>query len=390
MVFQNLTNSDTFYNSLNSNDQDALDSAAGGNFLDKMPQEGLAIIESKSKVRYSRSRANDSRDYALADSGASINLLPLFYLKKLELETLTPTEDVSSLPNVPISHPMGMSRGSVPLDGLHFDDKLQFVEEPVEIIVREVKRLKRSRIPLVKVRWNSRRGPEFTWEREDQFRKKYPHLFTKTAPSFSWVVFLRTKDETSAILKDFIRQIENQLNQKVKTIRSDNGTEFKNKEKDGIDVGDSEKEDDSAQDCFILPIWPSYSSTNTPAVTTDDKKAGPREEEQVFIDDLERLKKQEKEAYEDAEALNKKFETLVIKEGVTAVFMRTPSCDPTHSDEDASGNTSIEKTVVNVSPIPTSRIHSTHPRALILGDPNSTVQIRSKVNTSSGAHAFVS
>ncbi|GJX83598.1 putative reverse transcriptase domain-containing protein [Tanacetum coccineum] len=43
--------------------------------------------------------------------------------------------------------------------------------------------LKRSRIPLVKVRWNSKRGPEFTWEREDQFRKKYPHLFTKNAPS---------------------------------------------------------------------------------------------------------------------------------------------------------------------------------------------------------------
>ncbi|GJZ52428.1 hypothetical protein Tco_0606943 [Tanacetum coccineum] len=49
-----------FYNSLNSNDQDALDSAADGNFLDKMPQEGLAIIESKSKVRYSRSRATAS------------------------------------------------------------------------------------------------------------------------------------------------------------------------------------------------------------------------------------------------------------------------------------------------------------------------------------------
>ncbi|GJT60193.1 hypothetical protein Tco_1003726 [Tanacetum coccineum] len=74
---------------------------------------------------------------------------------------------------------------AVPLDGLHFDDKLQFVEEPVEIMDREVKRLKRSRIPLVKVRWNSKRGPEFTWEREDQFRKKYPHLFTKTAPSTS-------------------------------------------------------------------------------------------------------------------------------------------------------------------------------------------------------------
>nr|GFD07886.1 putative reverse transcriptase domain-containing protein [Tanacetum cinerariifolium] len=59
----------------------------------------------------------------------------------------------------------------VPLDGLHFDDKLHFVEEPVKIVDREVKRLKRSRIPLVKVQWNSKRGLEFTWEREDQFQK---------------------------------------------------------------------------------------------------------------------------------------------------------------------------------------------------------------------------
>ncbi|GJR38818.1 hypothetical protein Tco_1214502 [Tanacetum coccineum] len=73
----------------------------------------------------------------------------------------------------------------VPLDGLHFDDKLQFVEEPIEIMDQEVKWLKRSRIPIIKVRWNSRRGLEFNWEREDQFRKKYPYLFTKTAPSSS-------------------------------------------------------------------------------------------------------------------------------------------------------------------------------------------------------------
>ncbi|GJU23784.1 putative reverse transcriptase domain-containing protein [Tanacetum coccineum] len=50
----------------------------------------------------------------------------------------------------------------VPLEGLHIDDKLRFVEEPVEIMDREVKRLKQSRIPIVKVRWNLRRGPEFT------------------------------------------------------------------------------------------------------------------------------------------------------------------------------------------------------------------------------------
>nr|GFA68566.1 hypothetical protein [Tanacetum cinerariifolium] len=74
---------------------------------------------------------------------------------------------------------------AVPLDGLHFDDKLYFVKEPVEIVDCEVKRMKQSQIPLVKVRWNSKRGPEFTWEREDQFWKKYPHLFVKVASSSS-------------------------------------------------------------------------------------------------------------------------------------------------------------------------------------------------------------
>ncbi|GJQ89667.1 putative reverse transcriptase domain-containing protein [Tanacetum coccineum] len=74
---------------------------------------------------------------------------------------------------------------AVPLEGLHVDDKLRFVEEPIEIMDQEVKQLKQSHIPIVKVRWNSRRGPEFTWEREDQFQKKYPHLFTKLVPSSS-------------------------------------------------------------------------------------------------------------------------------------------------------------------------------------------------------------
>nr|GEY22089.1 hypothetical protein [Tanacetum cinerariifolium] len=48
------------------------------------------------------------------------------------------------------------------LDGLRIDDKLYFVKEPVEIMDREIKRLKKSRIPIIKVRWNSKRGPEFT------------------------------------------------------------------------------------------------------------------------------------------------------------------------------------------------------------------------------------
>ncbi|GJR49961.1 putative ribonuclease H-like domain-containing protein [Tanacetum coccineum] len=476
--------------------------------------------------------------------------------------------------------------------------------------------------------------------------KTYCLVITDDFSRFSWVFFLRTKDETSGILKDFIRQIENQLNQKVKTIRCDNGTEFKNRDviefcgskgikreysnartpqqngvaerknrtlieaartmladsflpntfwaeavstacyvlnrvlvtkphnktpyelltgkipiisyirpfgchvtilntidhlgkfagksdegflvgyslqskafrvynletkrveenlhitflenkpnvagkgptwlfdldyltdsmnyhpvrsenqanlhagqqeanqnagtEDIIDAGDSEKEDESDQDCFVLPIWPSYSST-TPASKSDDKREGPREEEQVFMDELERLKRQEKEANEEAEALRKKFEHLVIKEGAarpssTNIFstVSTPAkasstnlvntvslpvsiaslheglslSDPTNPKEDDSEIPPLKdiyqnstngifttssyddegavadftnlETVVNVSPIPTSRIHSTHPKALILGDPTSAVQTRSKLHKSSGAHAFVS
>nr|GEW82337.1 hypothetical protein [Tanacetum cinerariifolium] len=66
----------------------------------------------------------------------------------------------------------------VPLDEIQLDAKLNFVEEPVEILEREFKKLKRSRITIVKVRWNSKCGHEFTWEREDQMRLKYPHLFS--------------------------------------------------------------------------------------------------------------------------------------------------------------------------------------------------------------------
>ncbi|GJT05013.1 putative reverse transcriptase domain-containing protein [Tanacetum coccineum] len=97
-----------------------------------------------------------------------------------ELSRVHNTFHVSNLKKCYADEPL-----AVLLDGLHFNDKLQLVEEPIEIVDHEVKRLKRSRIPLIKVRWNSKRGPEFTWEREDQFKKKYPHLFTKTAPSSS-------------------------------------------------------------------------------------------------------------------------------------------------------------------------------------------------------------
>ncbi|GJW98600.1 hypothetical protein Tco_0180408 [Tanacetum coccineum] len=66
----------------------------------------------------------------------------------------------------------------IPMDEIQLDNKLHMIEEPVEIVDREVKRLKQSRIPIIKVRWNLQRGPKFTWEHEDQIKNKYPYLFT--------------------------------------------------------------------------------------------------------------------------------------------------------------------------------------------------------------------
>ncbi|GKE68092.1 hypothetical protein Tco_1526164 [Tanacetum coccineum] len=89
-----------------------------------------------------------------------------------QLSQVHSTFHVSNLKKCFVDKPL-----AIPLKEIQIDDKLNFIEEPVEIMNREVKRLKQSRIPIVKVCWNSRRGPEFTWEREDQMKKKYPHLF---------------------------------------------------------------------------------------------------------------------------------------------------------------------------------------------------------------------
>ncbi|GKC01815.1 putative ribonuclease H-like domain-containing protein [Tanacetum coccineum] len=169
-------------------------------------------------------------------------------------------------------------------------------------------------------------------------------VITDDFSRFSWTFFLRTKDETSAILKDFIRQIENQLNQKVKTIRCDNGTEFKNRDfiefcvlkgikreyinartpqQNGVAERKNRTLIEAARTMLadsFLPntFWAEAVSTacyvlNRVLVTkphnktpyellTENKRGDPREGEQVFLDDLARLQRQEKEANEEAEA----------------------------------------------------------------------------------------
>nr|GEV38160.1 putative reverse transcriptase domain-containing protein [Tanacetum cinerariifolium] len=82
---------------------------------------------------------------------------------------------------------------------LELPKKSSRVHKPVEIMDREVKRLKQRRISIFKVRWNSKRGLEFTWEREDQMQKKYPHLFTNSAPNTDADATFEVKEPKSEV-----------------------------------------------------------------------------------------------------------------------------------------------------------------------------------------------
>ncbi|GJT74482.1 hypothetical protein Tco_1041207 [Tanacetum coccineum] len=152
---------------------------------------------------------------------------------------------------------------------------------------------------------------------------------------------------------------ENQANQHAgqQEANQNAGTE------DIKEAGDSEQEDESAQDSCMPYAFLVF--INTPDLKTDEKRDGLREEEQVFMDELERLKRQEKEANEEAEALRKMFEHLVIKEGAaipssTNIF----STVSTPAKASMADFTNLE-TVVNVSPILTSRFTSLIRKAII-------------------------
>ncbi|GKD39219.1 hypothetical protein Tco_1259426 [Tanacetum coccineum] len=151
-------------------------------------------------------------------------------------------------------------------------------------------------------------------------------------------------------------------------------------------------EAESAQDYFVLPIWSSYTSTikslkaknegEKPNRNTDLKtnEKPVDQEDQAFLDELEILKRQEKEANDATKALRKDYDNP------NDVIFTNASYD----DEGAVADFTNLETIVNVSPIPTSRIHSIHPLTQILRDPKSAVQTRSKVNKSSRFYAFVS
>nr|GFB25238.1 hypothetical protein [Tanacetum cinerariifolium] len=111
--FSELHQLDTFYNALNPNDQDALDSAAGGNFLDKIPHECLSIIESKSKVRYSRSRVTDVR----SNANANLSSMNRFEKSLIEMKNsiVTPTAPLKAVTEVCVTCRSNHSYNQCPL-----------------------------------------------------------------------------------------------------------------------------------------------------------------------------------------------------------------------------------------------------------------------------------
>ncbi|GJR35705.1 putative reverse transcriptase domain-containing protein [Tanacetum coccineum] len=122
------------------------------------------IHETTKKIVKIRQRLQATRDRQRSYANILKRVDPLAYTLELpkELSNVHSTFHVSNLKKCLSDESL-----VIPMKELQLEDKLNFVEEPVEIIDREVKQLKQSRIPIVKVRWNSKRGPEFTWERED-------------------------------------------------------------------------------------------------------------------------------------------------------------------------------------------------------------------------------
>nr|GFB56453.1 reverse transcriptase domain-containing protein [Tanacetum cinerariifolium] len=164
--FSELHQLDTFYNALNPNDQDALDLAAGGNFLDKIPRECLSIIESKSKVRYSRSRVTND-DF----QNQMMNFMQNLYNNK--------PSSSSSLPSNTILNTKGESKDITTRSGMTYKEPP--IPPPVQVEVHVDKPAEEPSIVIPKAKANlpypSRLQKTKLREKDDILAAKFMEIF---------------------------------------------------------------------------------------------------------------------------------------------------------------------------------------------------------------------
>ncbi|GJT60216.1 putative ribonuclease H-like domain-containing protein [Tanacetum coccineum] len=310
----------------------------------------------------------------------------------------------------------------------------------------------------------------------------YCLVITDDCTRFSWVFFLATKDETSGILQNFIRQIENQLNHRVKIIRSDNGTEFKNRDmlefcgnkgikqeysnartpqQNGVaermnrtlieaartmladsllpttfwaeavsiacyifnrnqtnphavtsevtnsagtlqtpNVNISEEEDE-AEELIVVPTTVKHTAAKNEAYSTGILEDTPeilafrRELDELAQKHLREVPKNKATSTNSVNSGSGSANTQPVDDDSDMpelIIFNKPQKgifdEASYDDEGVVYDFNNLPTEVAVSPIPTLRIHNIHPQSQILGDPKSSVQTRSRVQQTSGAHAL--
>ncbi|GKA26649.1 retrovirus-related pol polyprotein from transposon TNT 1-94 [Tanacetum coccineum] len=242
-------------------------------------------------------------------------------------------------------------------------------------------------------------------------KKMYCLVVTDDYSRFSWVLFLATKDKTSGILKSFITGVENLIDQRVKVIRYDNGTEFKNKEMNQFceRKGKTRMETVPGKDYILLPLWPadllfSQSSRSSPDAGFEPSSDG---EKKVDGDPRKEDERDDQEKDDNvnntnnvntASDRNNTNNVNAVSSNVNAADIEVNAVgakisielpdDPnmpeledivySDDDEDVGAEVDINNldAFMPVSPIPTTRVHKDHPVEQIIGDLNSAPQTR--------------
>ncbi|GJS50803.1 putative ribonuclease H-like domain-containing protein [Tanacetum coccineum] len=213
-------------------------------------------------------------------------------------------------------------------------------------------------------------GPTFV---SSLMHKKYCLVVTDDYSRFSWVFFLTTKDETSEILKNFIKEVENLVDKKVKIIRSDNGTEFKNKV---MDEFCREKD----QDWIEMPIWKDASYFGDASPNSVDAQ----------IEDKDELNDEDDATTESHHSSNlhnngtADQQVNTARQEVNTVF----ASEDSHMEDQEIELGNIPQSY-EVPTTPHTRIHKDHPIEHVIGDVQSSVQTR-RMKTSYSEKGFLS